>query len=58
MNKFQKENLEKIKTALHELYCLKFYKMDSNMQNQNINAGEYMKNKIELILNGGHNEKL
>jgi len=53
MNKFQKENLEKIKTALHELYCLKFYKMDSNMQNQNINSVEYMKNKIEQILNRG-----
>tara|TARA_B100000963_G_scaffold95634_1_gene82488 strand:+ start:1069 stop:1233 length:165 start_codon:yes stop_codon:yes gene_type:complete len=53
MNKFQKDSLKKIETALHELYCLKFYKMDSNMQNQNINSVEYMKNKIEQILNGG-----
>tara|TARA_R100001086_G_scaffold955_1_gene498 strand:+ start:360 stop:536 length:177 start_codon:yes stop_codon:yes gene_type:complete len=58
MNKFQKENLEKIKTALNGFYCLKFYKMGSNMQNQNINTVEYMKDKIEQILNGGRNEKL
>jgi len=53
MDKFQKDCLKEIETALQELYCLKFYKMDSNMHNENLNSIKFMKNKITQIFNKG-----